>query len=135
MANTLGKPHATTRLVKFLKKRILELKPRKTQLEIASEAGFNAVNMMAMIKSGSARLPLDRVPALAKALDVDAAYLFMLTLEQHDPTLARVVKDIFGTPVTKNEVAWLEEVRDASGHTDPTLTTKARKAIRGIFGQ
>jgi hypothetical protein len=135
MANTLGKPHAKTRLVKYLTKRILELKPRKTQLEIASEAGFNATNMMTMIKTGSAKLPLDRVPALARALDTDPSYLFMLAVEQHDPTLARVVKDIFGTVVTQNEVAWLEEIREASNHTDPTLTTKARKAIRGIFGK
>jgi hypothetical protein len=135
MANPLGKPHANTRLVRFLTKRILELRPRKSQLEIASEAGFNAVNMMAMIKTGSAKLPLDRVPALAKALDVDAAYLFMMAVEQHDPTLARVIRDIFGTATTKNEVTWLEEIRDASEHTDPTLTSKARKAIRGIFGQ
>jgi hypothetical protein len=135
MANTLGKPHAKTRLVKYLTKRILELKPRKTQLEIASEAGFNATNMMTMIKTGSAKLPLDRVPALARALDTDPSYLFMLAVEQHDPTLARVVKDIFGTVVTQNEVAWLEEIREASNHTDPTLTAKARKAIRGIFGK
>jgi hypothetical protein len=135
MATPPGKPHASTRLVSFLAQRVLELRPRKTQREIASEAGFIAVNMLAMIKAGSSKLPLDRVPALAKALEIDPAYLFMLAIEQHDPTLARVVKEIFGTPVTKNEVAWLEEIRDASGQTDPTLTTKARKAIRGIFGQ
>jgi hypothetical protein len=135
MTTPPGKPHASTRLVKFLTQRILELRPRKTQRAIASEAGFVAVNMLTMIKVGSSKLPLDRVPALARALEADPAHLFMLAIEQHDPTLARLVKDIFGTPVTKNEVVWLEEIREASGHTDPTLTTKARKAIRGVFGQ
>lgn len=135
MANPAGKPHASTRLVKFLNRRILELRPRKTQREIGSETGFIAVNMMSMVKAGSSRLPLDRVPALAKALETDAAHLFMLAIQQHDPTLERVIKEIFGTVVTKNEVTWLEEIRDASDHADPTLTTKARKAIRGIFGQ
>jgi hypothetical protein len=135
MATKAGKPHADTRLVKFLQKRILEMRPRKSQVEIAAEAGFVATNMLAMIKRGSARLPLDRVPALAKALDVDPAYIFQLTLEQHDPALARVVSDIVGAAVTRNEVAWLEEIRGASDHADPTLTGKARKAIRGIFGR
>ena len=32
--------------------------------------------MMAMIKSGAAKLPLDRVPALARALECDPAVLF-----------------------------------------------------------
>jgi hypothetical protein len=135
MPTQAGKPHADTRLVKYLQKRILELRPRKSQIGIATEAGFVAVNMLAMIKGGSSRLPLDRVPALAKALDTDPAYLFQLALEQHDPALARVIGNIFGTVVTRNEVVWLEEIRDAADHSDPTLTAKARKAIRGIFGQ
>ena len=63
-----GKPHADTKLVKFL-----ELRPKKTQRKIAAETGFASVNMLAMIKAGNSRLPLDRVPALAKALDVDGA--------------------------------------------------------------
>jgi hypothetical protein len=135
MPTQAGKPYADTKLVRFLQKRILEFRPRKTQREIASEAGFVAVNMLAMVKAGSSRLPLDRVPALAKALDADPAYVFQLALEQHDPALARVISAIFGTAVTRNETAWLEEIRDASGHSDPTLTTKTRKTIRGIFGR
>ena len=135
MKKTIGKPFAHTRLVKFLDKRILELRPRKTQLEIAAEAGFNARNTLAMIKSGAIKLPLDRVPAMAKALECDPTRLFMLAVEQQDSALARLHKEIFGTPVTANEVAWLEEIRSASDHSDPTLTTKAQKAIRGIFGK
>ncbi len=42
---------------------------------------------------------------------------------------------IFGVVVTKNEVAWIQEIRDASGHTDPSLTSRGRAAIRGVFGK
>jgi hypothetical protein len=45
------------------------------------------------------------------------------------------VEEIFGTIVSRNEVVWLEELRDASGDTDPALTSRARSAIRGIFGK
>ncbi|TIW86041.1 MAG: XRE family transcriptional regulator, partial [Mesorhizobium sp.] len=31
--------------------------------------------------------------------------------------------------------AWLEEIRRASDHTNPSLTSKGRSAIRGIFGK
>lgn len=135
MTSRAGKPYADTRLVKFLQKRILEMRPRKSQVEMAAEAGFMATNMLAMLKRGSSRLPLDRVPALANALDADPAYIFQLALEQQDPALARLVEDSIGAVVTRNEIAWIEEIRNASNHADPTLTAKARKAIRGIFGR
>jgi hypothetical protein len=53
--NSAGKPHAGTRLVKFLDKRILELRARKTQGQIASEVGLKQANMLTMIKSGTSK--------------------------------------------------------------------------------
>lgn len=136
MSSNQGKPYAGTRLAKYLEKRILELRPKKTQIAIASEAGFVNPNMLAMIKAGTAKLPLDRVSALATALECDRVMLFQLAIEQlGGDTTELAVKQIFGTLVTENEVAWLEEIRRASGHTNPSFTSKARSAIRGIFGK
>lgn len=137
MTGKAGRPYADTQLVKFLEKRVLELRSRKTQLKIAEEAGFlGAPNSLAMIKRGSMKLPLDRVPALAAALDCDPKYLFALALEQNFGSAAdRVIEEIFGTVVTANEIVWLREIREASGFTNPSLTTRARSAIRGIFGR
>ena len=127
---------AETRLAMFLQKRILQLRPRKTQAVIAMEAGLASVNMLAMIKLGASKLPLDRVPALAKSLEVDATLLFMMAVEQlGGDTTDLAIREIFGTLVTENEVAWLEEIRKASGHSDPALTSTARAAIRGIYGR
>ena len=129
------KPYEDTRLVPFLQKRILELRPIKTQAEIASQAGFTNVNMLSLIKTGSTRLPLDRVPALAHALDVDPARLFQLALEQWiGSAAARTFEIIYGTVVTRNEIGWIEELRAASRGSDPAITTRARSAIRAIFG-
>jgi transcriptional regulator with XRE-family HTH domain len=134
MKKRAGRPYADTRLAAFLEKRILELKPKKSQLQIATEAGFVQPNMLSMFKNGSNKLPLDRVTGLAKALDCDPALLFKLALEQLDgDTTASAIQQIFGTVVSRNEVAWLEEIRKASGNSDPTLTAKRRLAIRGIF--
>lgn len=135
MKTASGKRYADTRLTKFLSRRILELRPGKTQIEIAAAAGFTAVHMLAMIKAGAARLPLDRVPSLAKALETDPARLLLLAIEQQDRALAMVITDILGAVVSKNEIAWLEEIRDASGHSDPNLTRKAQQSIRRIFGK
>ncbi|NMA96533.1 MAG: hypothetical protein GX970_00235 [Phyllobacteriaceae bacterium] len=101
----INKPYANTRLTQFLTKRILELRSIKSQGDIASEAGFVNVNMLSIIKSGGTRLPIDRVPALAKALDTDPRRLLQLAVEQWvGATAARAFEEIFGTIVTLNEI-------------------------------
>lgn len=129
-------PHADTRSAKFVNRRILELAPKKSQREIAVEAGFVNPNVVSMIKAGSVKLALDRVPAMAKALEVDPKHLFVLALEQTGfETTRAAVGNIFGVVVTDNETEWVEELRDASGGTDPRLNRRARATLRGIFGK
>ena len=133
---TARKPYADTALTIYLEKKILELRAVKTQAEIAGEAGFVNANVLSLIKSGSARLPLDRVPALAQALNVDPARLLFLALEQSaGSAAARVFEKIFSTAVTSNEHGWITELREASGNSDPAITTRARAALRGLFGK
>jgi hypothetical protein len=129
------KPHAHTPLADFIEKRVLAMRP-KPQNEIAEEAGFVNTNMLSMIKSGAAKLPLDRVAGLAAALECDPKLLFRLALEQQgNETTALAIAEIFGAIVTRNEVVWLHEIRDASGNSDPGMTTRSRAALRSIFGK
>ena len=131
-----ARPFAGTRLPTFLTKRVLELKPKKTQAEIAIETGFVNPNMLAMIKGGSSRLPLDRVSALAKALDVDPAHLLLLALEQMiGSTEAQAIVTTLSTAVTSNEMGWIHALREASGHSNPPLTRRGRAAIFSIWGK
>jgi hypothetical protein len=130
------KPYQETGLAKYVEARVLELKHKRSQAEIAEQAGFVNANMVTMIKKGSTKLPIDRVPALAKALECDPSLLLRLALEQSEgKTAATAIYEIIGQPVTKNEMAWLIEIRDASGDTDPRLTSRAGAAIRGVFGK
>lgn len=129
-------PHADTRLAKFITKRIEELKGTKAQVDIAAQAGFTNANFLSMLKAGTSKLPIDRVPDLSRALDADPAYVLRLTLEQQlGPVAARAVIDLLGTPLTKNERAWIEELRDASDDLDPHITKKSRATLRSLFGK
>jgi DNA-binding Xre family transcriptional regulator len=65
-------PLANSELARFVSKRILELRP-KSQTEIAAEAGFTNANFLSMVKAGNSKLAIDRVPALALALECDPA--------------------------------------------------------------
>ena len=129
-------PFQNTATAKLIADRIRDLSHRKTQAEIASEAGFANANMMSFLKNGRNKVPVDRVPSLAKALEVDPAFLMRLALDQAvGATAAKAITEIFGSPTTENERGWLTELRDASDNSDPRLTARSRAVLRGIFGK
>lgn len=67
---------------------------KKTQKQIAREAGFPAPNVLSMIKSGETKLPLPRVPALAKSLEIDAGELLRLCLAEYEPEVFAVLERV-----------------------------------------
>ncbi len=136
MSENMTNPFQNTATAKLIADRIRDLSHSKTQAEIASEAGFANANMMSFLKNGRNKVPLDRVPSLAKALEVDPAYLMRLALDQAvGATAAKAITEIFGSPTTENERGWLTELRDASDNSDPRLTARSRAVLRGIFGK
>lgn len=129
-------PYAHTQMSAFLGKRILELRSRKNQAEIADEAGFVNPNILSMLKSGQSKVPLDRVPILAAAFNCDPSRLFRMAVMQSSyRTTEAAINEIFGTLASKNEVTWLNGVRDASDNKDPALTVRSRTALREILGK
>ena len=135
MARNIG-PHASSDLAIYLDRRVLELRYKKNQREIAVEAGFTNPNMLTMLKQGHTKLAMDRVATLAAALETDPKYLLRLTLlQQGNQTMARVFDEVIGTVVSRNEVGWLEVLREASGGSDPAITSRARSAVLSIFGK
>lgn len=128
-------PFASTRLAKFVSKRIDEMH-NKTQADIAREAGFKNANFVTMIKTGSAKLPLDRVPEFARALDVDSALLLRLAIEQtYGQKMLKMFVDLMGEPLTQNERAWIGLLRTASNGTDPIPSTTARKVMHALLDE
>lgn len=121
---------ANTAAAKFIDKRMQELAPRKNQQEVAFEVGFERPNFMSMMKMGVSKVPLDRVPALAKALEVDPAHLFRLALLQHfKPEVAKAINGIFGDVVSKNEAEWLSIIRESTGDQDVAPNDEARQKV------
>lgn len=128
-------PYENTAAALLISERILELKHRKSQREIAVEVGFPNANMLSLLKAGANKIPIDRVPMLAKALELDPARLMLLALQQSEgQTVTQAIEDCFGHGVTANERVWLDEIRQASKRSDPRLTARSRIALRAIFG-
>ena len=92
--------------------------------------------MISMLKQGNTKLALDRVAALARALEVDTRRLYLLALDQdgHATTAARM-SEIFNAIVTENEAEWLETLREAPDYTDTALTKRVRALILSNVGR
>jgi len=87
----------------------------KTQATIAKESGFTTPNMITMLKKGQSKIPLGRVPALAKSLGADPAEMLNHCLEAYDPELYRVVAAVSPAMlISQKEFKIIQALRVAS---------------------
>ena len=129
-----GMPYADMPLAQYISKQIdVQASLGKNQRQIAAEIGYEKPNMISMFKRGEAKVPLDKIPALAKALGVDAAFLFKLAIQQYWPDMGKVIAEIFGTVLTKNETKMIELIRTLTKGSDPELTHRAKRKLKAAF--
>lgn len=124
-----------SRLASFVAKRIKDLAGVRSQREIARIAGFTQPNMISMIKTGEAKLPLERVEKLAVALDCDPRQLAQLALEQfHGPDVLRLLQAGHADPADRAQatddtnVLMAEIALIKANHEVAEAVTLARRA-------
>lgn len=105
----------------------------KTQRDIAEAIGYEKPNPLNMMAKGTMKVPMDKVPALAKALNVDPGFLFRMTLLQQWPDAADAIAQIFGTVLSKNEREIIEFIRGVSKNSDPSLSRDVETKLRAAF--
>jgi transcriptional regulator with XRE-family HTH domain len=132
--NTAMKPYANTRVAKFLAKRVDELADKRSQRQLSIDAGFSTSNMLSMLKNGDAKVPLDRVYTIAKALDVDPRNLFRLTLEQFLDMSVQENRDMLSELFSTNESEIITYIRSING-SDPGLNDRRREALKEVFSE
>jgi len=76
----------------------------KSQKEIAREAGLGKPNFLSMMKLGEARVPINRIPALARACNVDAGAFLRMALVEYHPEVWEVLTRMLGEALTLNEM-------------------------------
>ena len=92
----------------------------KTQKEIAKEVGFPKPNILTMLKNGSTPLPINRIGRLAKAIDIDPAFLFRQTMLEYYPETWHEIEKNLGAPLlTQHERELIADWRQMTHHTDP----------------
>lgn len=129
MSVVRAKTFENTSMAAYLRDRIDELAPRKSQRDIAIEAGYDKPNIISMFKRGETKVPFDKVPALSKALEVDMVKFLRLFLEQPGGFAPDAIDSLLANLVTDNEMAVVEAFRDATNGRNPRVTSAQRKEI------
>ena len=117
-----GRPQS--KLAQFLDKRLDELKGTATLAEIARKLGYPRGHILSMFRADQAKVPLDKIPALAEALNVDVGHLMRLGLEQYWPDKMDVITRVFCRVVTEHEFELIQEIRERTSDADPNLTVR-----------
>jgi len=97
---------------------------RKTHVEIAREVGFGSSNTLSMIKNGTMRIPLDRVPSLAESLGICVQNLFVRCVEEYEPGLWEAIQlSLPGAFLSDDDLKMLLFVKGKLGLLKPTGRT------------
>ena len=75
----------------------------KSQKEIAKEAGYDRPNVLSMMKTGVTKIPVDRVPAIARACGVDPKVMLRLVMEEYHPEVWDVLANTIGDAITLSD--------------------------------
>ena len=102
------------------------------QKDIAEALGYENANIVSMFKKGLTKVPIEKVPALAKALNLDPAHLMMLALREYMPEAFAAIQKTMGHAVTDNEFDLITEVRKATRDVDPVFSKEELAKIRAI---
>ena len=105
-----------------------------TQREIAEAVGYSKPNIISMMKLGQTKIPIDKIPAFARALGLDPADFTRRALREYMPEAWKAIEGAFGEAVTQREKALLgilrEEETDRPIELDEDKLTKIRELLR-----
>jgi hypothetical protein len=92
-------------------------------VDLASSLGYKMPNVIAMMKSGSMKLPASKAVDCARLLNLDPAFLLGKVIGENDADLWEVISKTFGQSiVSANEMALISFVRERLEGHDVDLT-------------
>lgn len=87
---------------------------------VAAEVGYSSANIISMLKRGSMRLPLNKLSAMARALQIDPLYLARSMDNDDNLGLTELLDAVSKrTAVTANEEQLILKLREVTQGIDP----------------
>ncbi|MDP9902143.1 hypothetical protein [Variovorax ginsengisoli] len=98
---------------------------------LSAAIGFPSTNVIPLLKRGSMRLPLNRVKALAKALEADPVMVLRLAISESVPGLLEIIDEILNPlNLSAAEVNLVRHCRRLAGKKKTTpLVIDGREVI------
>lgn len=130
------KPKSTLRPVKD----VLSLAMQQadlSNLELARRVGYSG-SVIAMLKAGDMKLPMNRIGSFASALNIDPVYLAMCVDREGGYGLGAMIESISRrTAITLNEEKLITAMRKIAGGADIDMDDhlQEREAMLAAFGQ
>ncbi len=91
----------------------------KSEQEIAEAIGYNSASVIHAFTHGTAKVPLNRIGALARALEIDSVYFLRLVLAEYLPDVLVAIDGALDVPMlTENEKGLIEAYRRVTEGTD-----------------
>jgi predicted XRE-type DNA-binding protein len=120
-------------MAQLLTTRLQDIASRKSQKEVAEEVGFVTPNVLSIMKKGATKLAIDRVPAMAKALDLELITVMLPALRQYftEETID-AIRDAFTSAETDTERLILAIARK-NMDTRQGLSHETREQLKSIF--
>ena len=84
----------------------------RTQKDIARDVGWAKPNVLSMMKQGITKVPIEKVPALARACGVDEANFLRIVMTEYSPDVWAVIVKYAGDVLSEDERAMLKEYRE-----------------------
>ena len=105
----------------------------RSQRDIAEVAGFPKPNALSMMKTGDMKVPIDRIPALADACDVDAAAFVRVAMQEYQPDVWQTILRAVGEPMSADETDLLSIYRITKKQHGIHLAKTAGEMILGLL--
>lgn len=121
----------TTTVAEFISNRLATV--NKSDRELAIECGFDHPSLVTMLKAGTSKVPLNRIDSLARALDVNPAYLFRVVMREYMPDVLEAFESLTrSTPLSTNELDLIQSFRRVTGDRDAKAIMIDRAAVIAI---
>lgn len=101
--------------------------------QVENTGTFLDTRLFQMIRSGDAKLPLDRVEEVADLLNCDKHELFRMAMRQfYDDKAISTFERMLATPLTSEEQEWLHVIRSASDGPVAKPSVMAKRLVRAL---
>jgi transcriptional regulator with XRE-family HTH domain len=107
-----------------------------TQREIAERLGYGKPNIITMMKQGLTKIPIYRIPKIAKLFNIDAAELLKVAMMEYEPDKYMAIIEILGEPITGYERRLLQVIKEEVDNSELQYNTgyycaKIKACLRG----